>query len=65
VKGPQSALIDAQKLNLDNNHFYFVLLGELYRTIDTNQAKLNFQKAYSIAKTKTEKEGIQRKIDFL
>lgn len=65
VKGPQSALIDAQKINLDNNHFYFVLLGELYKSIDPQKAKFNFQRAYSVAKTKTEKEGIQRKIDFL
>lgn len=65
MKGPKAALIEAQELNLENNHFYFLLLGELYKSIDPQKARLNFQKAYSMAKTKTEKEGIQTKIDFL
>lgn len=63
VKGPQPALIEAEKLNLDNNHFYFLLLGELYKSIDAQKAKLNFQKAYSLAKTETEKQCILEKID--
>jgi len=65
VEGRKSALIEAQKLNLENNHFYFLLLGELYKTLDTQKAKVNFEKAYSLAKTETEKEGIQQKIDEL
>lgn len=65
VKGPQSALTEAQKLNLENNHFYFVLLGELYKNIDAQKARLNFQRAYSLAKTKTEKQKIQLRIDQL
>src|SRR5262245_58360627 len=65
VKGPQAALAEAQKLNLENNHFYFVLLGEFYKNIDEKKAKLNFQRAYSLAKTQTEKQGIQLKIDQL
>ncbi|HEY7162857.1 MAG TPA: sigma-70 family RNA polymerase sigma factor [Acidobacteriota bacterium] len=65
VKGPQPALIEAEKLNLDNNHFYFLLLGELYKNIDVQKARLNFQKAYSLAKTVTEKQGIQEKIHNL
>ncbi len=65
VKGPQSALTEAQELNLESNHFYFLLLGELYKSIDARKSKLNFKKAYSLAKTDTEKEGIQEKIDGL
>ncbi len=30
VKGSQAALDEAEKLRLENNHFYFLLLGELY-----------------------------------
>jgi RNA polymerase sigma factor (sigma-70 family) len=59
------ALIEAEKLKLENNHFYFILLGELYKTIDYRQAKLNFQKALALAKTQTEKQSIQDKIDSL
>jgi RNA polymerase sigma-70 factor (ECF subfamily) len=65
VKGPQTALVEAEKLNLENNHFYFLLLGELYKSIDRKKAEFNFQMAYSLAKTQTEKEGIQQKIDKL
>ncbi len=64
-KGQQAALAEAEKLKLENNHFYFVLLGELYKNIDNSKAKLNFQRAYDLAKTLTEKQIIQKKIDGL
>ena len=63
ANGQRAALIEAEKLKLENNHFYFVLLGELYKGIDNNKAKFNFQKAYTLAKTQTEKQVIQEKID--
>ena len=63
VEGKQSAIIEAEKLNLTGNHFYFTLLGELYTGIDDKQAKLYFQKALSLAKTATDKQTIQKKID--
>ncbi len=65
VKGPQSALTEARELNLESNHFYFVLLGELYKNVDAQKARLNFQRAYSLAKTETEKQKIQLRIDQL
>ena len=65
ANGHYEALIEAEKLKLENNHFYFILLGELYKTIDNKQAKLNFQKALTLAKTQTEKQSIQDKIDSL
>jgi RNA polymerase sigma-70 factor (ECF subfamily) len=58
-----AALVEAEKLKLENNHFYFVLLGELYKNVDHGKAKSNFQMAYSLAKTETEKRDIQEKID--
>jgi RNA polymerase sigma-70 factor (ECF subfamily) len=65
VKGPQTALVEVEKLKLENNHFYFLLIGELYKNIDKEKAKLNFQKAQALAKTQTEKEDLQRKFDKL
>jgi RNA polymerase sigma-70 factor (ECF subfamily) len=65
VKGAQAALEDAEKLQLLNNHFYFVLLGELYRHVDPVKARQHFQKAYELAKTQTEKQGILEKITEL
>jgi RNA polymerase sigma-70 factor (ECF subfamily) len=63
VKDAQSALAEAAKLNFENNHFYFLLLGELYKSFDIEKAKINFQRAYSLAKTDIEKEDIRKKID--
>jgi len=65
AKGKEAALTEAEKLRLDNNHFYFVLLGELYKNTDNKKAKLHFEKAYALAKTQTEKQDIQEKIDTL
>lgn len=65
TNGKQEGIIEAEKLNLTGNHFYFTLLGELYTSIDNNKAKENFQKALSLAKTQTDKHTIQRKIDKL
>ena len=65
ARGQQVALVEAEKLRLENNHFYFLLLGELYKNINNNKAKLSLQKAYDLAKTQTEKQSIQEKIDNL
>jgi RNA polymerase sigma factor (sigma-70 family) len=65
ANGEEEAIIEAEKLNLTDNHFYFTLLGELYTGIDNEKASLNFQKAFSLAKTQTDKQAIQKKIDRL
>lgn len=65
VKGKATAINEAEKLNLVTNHFYFTLLGELYTGIDDKKAKENFQKAISLAKTETERQIIQKKIECL
>ena len=65
VYDAESALIEAEKLKLDNNHFYFVLLGELYKTIDKTKAKSHFQKAFSLAKTDAERTLIREKMEAL
>jgi RNA polymerase sigma factor (sigma-70 family) len=65
VYGPEQAINEAKKLQLTSNHFYFTLLGELYRSIDSDQAKENFERAYKLAKTRTDQETLQRKITAL
>jgi RNA polymerase sigma-70 factor (ECF subfamily) len=65
AKGAQAALTEAEQLKLETNHFYFILLGELYKNIDIEKARLHLQKAYSLAKTFTEKQGIEEKINNL
>ena len=63
--GKQEAIAEAEKLDLRDNHFYFVLLGELYIDIDNDKAKENFQSAFEFAKTQTDKLTIQKKIQKL
>jgi len=65
TNGKPEAIAEAEKLNLEDNHFYFTLLGELYTDLDNKKAKLNFQKALSLAKTQTDKQTIQKKIGNL
>ena len=65
ANGQEEALQEAEKLKLESNHFYFLLLGELYKNIDNKKAKLNLEKAFALSKTQTEKEVIQNKIDKL
>lgn len=65
ANGKEEAIIEAEKLKLIDNHFYFTLLGELYTDIDNDKAKQNFQKALALAKTGTDKQTIQKKIDIL
>ncbi len=65
TQGKKAAIVEAEKLQLSNNHFYYALLGELYKGIDNMKAKCNFEKAYALAKTQTDKQIIRRNIDAL
>lgn len=66
VHGTVPALEEAKKLDLNTNHFYLVLLAELYsQTDDIDKAKEYFTKAQHFCKTSTEKTMLQKKIDKL
>ena len=65
ANGKPAAIIQAEKLKLNGNHFYFTLLGELYTGINDQKAKQNFEKAIALAKTQHDKQTIQKKIDKL
>ncbi len=65
VKGNTEALIEAEKLNLTSNHFYFTLLGELYTGIDNCKAKNMFLSALGLAKSQIDQMTIRHKIDRL
>ena len=65
VKGVKAALVEVKTLQLEDNHFYLVLLGELYKELDKNKAIANLNKAKNLAKTTMEKEIIQQKIDAI
>lgn len=61
----QEAIEAAEKLQLNNNHYYFTLLGELYKDDNKIKAIANFDQAYKLAKTQTDKLIIKKKLDEL
>lgn len=65
ARGKEEAIIEAEKLKLVNNRYYFTLLGELYRGIDTDKAINNLQKALSLAQTNTDSQIIEKRIQEL
>lgn len=65
VSGNKEAIREAEKLQLTDNHYYFTLLGELYKTFDKEKAILNLEKAYTLARTQTDKQTIQMKMNEL
>jgi RNA polymerase sigma-70 factor (ECF subfamily) len=65
VRGKQEAIREAEHLKLTGNHYYYTLLGELYRGIDDAASRSNFQQALVLARTQTDKLTIQKKIDSL
>jgi RNA polymerase sigma factor (sigma-70 family) len=65
ANGWEVALEEALKLKLENNHFYYVLLGELYKHMDNKLAVLSWNRALELVKTDTERQGILKKIQAL
>jgi RNA polymerase sigma-70 factor (ECF subfamily) len=65
VYGKAKAIVEAEKLKLVDNPYYFTLLGELYKEIDRAKAKEYFQNAYNLAKTQADRQVIWRQIEGL
>ncbi|SDF78882.1 RNA polymerase sigma factor [Mucilaginibacter sp. P25] len=65
VKGKEKAIIEAEKLKLDTNHLYHVLLGYLYTGVDRKKAVLHLQTALKLAKTTTDKSRITKDLKAL
>ena len=63
ANGKDEAIREAEKLKLEDNHFYFALLGELYAGVDDGRARQYLHKALALAKTSAEKQALQKKID--
>ncbi|MGI8580945.1 MAG: RNA polymerase sigma factor [Chitinophagaceae bacterium] len=62
VYGKKEAIIEAEKINLTNNHLYHSLLGELYIDLDNIKAISHFQNALSLSKSSADKIIISNKI---
>jgi RNA polymerase sigma factor (sigma-70 family) len=62
VHGKERAIAEAKKLDLTDDHFYYVLLGELYSGIDDAEAVKFFEMAFTLAKTESDRNTIRKKI---
>lgn len=65
IKGNHAAIIEAEKLDLHNNHFYHSLLGHLYTDIDMQNAIIHFQAAFELATTIPDKRTITKSLQRL
>jgi RNA polymerase sigma-70 factor (ECF subfamily) len=65
VHGRGVALVEAEKLKLAGNPYYFALLGELYTGIDNGKAAEHFREAVRLARTEADKQALLKKIGKL
>jgi RNA polymerase sigma factor (sigma-70 family) len=65
VEGAEKAIKEALKLNLENNHLYYALLGHLYTDIQNTTALEYLGKSLAIAKTENDKKVITEKMNKL
>jgi RNA polymerase sigma-70 factor (ECF subfamily) len=62
VRGKETAIQEAEKLGLSNNHFYHMLLSELHLSQDKVKSRYHLQQAYSLCENETERKLIQKKL---
>ena len=65
ANGKEEAIIEAEKLCLTDNPFYFSLLGHLYTGKDNKKALQFFQQALLLSKTNRDRTTINRAIERL
>lgn len=64
VNGAAAAVVLAEELGLENNHFYHTLLGHLYTTLDRTKAMIHYRRALDVAVSETDKAIIISKISL-
>jgi predicted RNA polymerase sigma factor len=65
ANGKEEAIIEAEKLKLEDNPLYFALLGELHTHINNSKAREYFEKALSLAKTEPVRKAMHKKLGGL
>jgi len=60
ARGKEEAIAAAEKLPLTDNPYYYTLLGELYRELDKDKALGHLQRAYALARTRSDKGVIEK-----
>jgi predicted RNA polymerase sigma factor len=57
----ETAIREAEKLDLEESHWYHALLGEFYTVIDQQKVHAYFQKAIALSKTDADRRVLQKK----
>jgi predicted RNA polymerase sigma factor len=65
VKGNAVAILEAERIQLTRNRYYFILLSELYQPTNLEQARQHLNRALALTTTATDFATIQRQIDRL
>jgi RNA polymerase sigma-70 factor (ECF subfamily) len=65
TKGIKEAIRETEKLNLENNRFYHVLLGKLYRHENPKKSLVHYLKAISLAPSAAEKQLLQSQVNSI
>jgi RNA polymerase sigma factor (sigma-70 family) len=65
TQGKKIAIVEAEKLKLTTNPFYFSLLGNLYSDIDDKKAIEHFEKALSLTNSASDKVTLMKNIQRL
>jgi RNA polymerase sigma factor (sigma-70 family) len=65
ANGKQAAIVEAEKLQLIHNPYYFALLGELYTDVDQEKAREHFGHALALARTPADQQTMRRKMEAL
>jgi len=61
----EEAIVEAEKLDLKENHLYHSLLAELYKQLDKTKCIKHLNEALKLAKTASDKATIKKKIKEL
>ena len=65
VYGKEKAIVEAEKLGLQDNRYYHELLGYLYTDINNQKAIDHYQKAIALSKSPNERATLQKQIEQL
>jgi RNA polymerase sigma-70 factor (ECF subfamily) len=65
ANGKKGAIVEAEKLNLSDNHLYYTLLGNLYTDVDNVKALQHYQKALSLTNSNSDKATIERNMKLV
>lgn len=65
ARGKAPAIVEAEKLNLTSNPYYYTLLAELYTGVDNVKASGQYARAIELAGTRPEKAILIKKRDDL